>query len=68
MGGRVPPWPGTSAHGTSVVLLPAPLHAQVKLEFAAPATAGKHKLTLYYMCDSWMGCDQEYEIELVVLA
>lgn len=39
---------------------------QTKLDFAVPSTPGKHTLTLYFMCDSWMGCDQEYEIELKV--
>ena len=32
--------------------------ARVKLDFAAPATPGTHHLTLYFMCDSYMGCDQ----------
>ncbi len=39
---------------------------QVKLDFSAPSTGGTHNLTLYFMCDSWMGCDQEYEITLQV--
>ncbi|XAR59953.1 RNA helicase [Bertholletia excelsa] len=34
--------------------------AKVKLDFAAPAEAGKKTYTLYFMCDSYMGCDQEY--------
>ncbi|KAL6751574.1 RNA helicase, activating signal cointegrator 1 [Haematococcus lacustris] len=41
---------------------------KVKLDFSAPASQGKHKLTLYLMCDSWTGCDQEYEVDLVVEA
>lgn len=32
--------------------------ARVKLDFAAPAAPGSHHLTLYFMCDSYMGCDQ----------
>lgn len=32
--------------------------SKVKLEFAAPARLGVHHLVLYYMCDSYMGCDQ----------
>jgi pre-mRNA-splicing helicase BRR2 len=36
--------------------------SKVKLEFAAPADKGAHALTLFFMCDSWMGCDQEYEL------
>ena len=30
----------------------------VKLDFAAPSRVGKHDLVLYYMSDSYMGCDQ----------
>ncbi len=40
--------------------------AKVKLEFNAPSAAGRHALTLFFMCDSYLGCDQEYEIELNV--
>ena len=32
--------------------------ARVKLDFVAPAAQGNHHLTLYFMCDSYMGCDQ----------
>lgn len=32
----------------------------MKLEFAAPAESAKKTYTLYFMCDSYMGCDQEY--------
>jgi pre-mRNA-splicing helicase BRR2 len=38
---------------------------QVKLDFVAPA-AGKHEYVLYFMCDSYMGCDQEYKFTLNV--
>ena len=31
---------------------------RAKLEITAPATPGTHHLTLYFMCDSYMGCDQ----------
>ena len=31
---------------------------RAKLDFAAPAAPGMHKLTLYFMCDSYLGCDQ----------
>jgi pre-mRNA-splicing helicase BRR2 len=44
------------------------LTSQVKLDFAAPASPGDHTLTLYFMCDAWMGCDQEYEVKLSVTA
>ena len=40
--------------------------ATVKLEFNAPENVGKQNLTLFFMCDSWAGCDQEYEFELDV--
>lgn len=32
--------------------------ARVKLDFVAPKAAGPQALTLYFMCDSYMGCDQ----------
>ncbi len=40
--------------------------AKAKLEFTAPKTVGKGKVVLCFMCDSYLGCDQEYEIELDV--
>ncbi|CAJ2656231.1 unnamed protein product [Trifolium pratense] len=33
---------------------------KAKLQFVAPADAGKKSYMLYLMCDSYMGCDQEY--------
>lgn len=39
--------------------------AKVKLDFVAP-DAGEYKYMLYFMCDSYLGCDQEYEFELKV--
>lgn len=36
-----------------------------KLDFLAPA-AGHHSLTLYFMSDAYMGCDQEYKFALEV--
>eukprot|EP00798_Chlamydomonas_sp_ICE-L_P019204 gene19204-25822_t len=41
--------------------------AKVKLDFVAPAAVGQHNLTLSFMCDSYLGCDQEYEVDLKVL-
>ncbi len=41
------------------------LKAKVKLDFTAPE-AGEHAFTLYLMCDSYLGCDQEYELGLKV--
>ena len=40
--------------------------ANIKLEFNAPEEVGKHNLTLFFMCDAWAGCDQEYEFDLDV--
>ncbi|KAE9585074.1 hypothetical protein Lal_00017983 [Lupinus albus] len=39
---------------------------KAKLEFAAPADAGKKSYVLYFMCDSYLGCDQEYGFTLDV--
>lgn len=39
--------------------------AKVKLDFVAPAV-GCHKYMLYFMCDSYMGCDQEYPFAIDV--
>jgi len=38
----------------------------VKLDFVAPDEAGDYGLTLYFMSDSYIGCDQEYEFQLSV--
>lgn len=41
--------------------------ARAKLEFAAPeppADGRARSLKLYLMCDSYVGCDQEYDIEV----
>lgn len=40
--------------------------ARVKLEYTAPVTPGSYKYILYFMCDAYMGCDQEYTIEIQV--
>lgn len=40
--------------------------SKVKLAFQAPSKLATHHLVLYFMCDSYMGCDQEYEFDLVV--
>jgi pre-mRNA-splicing helicase BRR2 len=41
--------------------------AKVQLEFNAPEDPGDYNLVLYLMCDSYSGCDQEYEFNLTVL-
>lgn len=50
----------------SVKRVPLQHAAKVKLEFEAPDDMGKYKFLLYFMCDSYMGCDQEYEINVDV--
>jgi pre-mRNA-splicing helicase BRR2 len=42
--------------------------ARVKLDFPAPAAPGKHKLTLFFMADSYIGADQEYDFDVNVAA
>lgn len=39
--------------------------AKVKLDFVAPSP-GHHDYTLYYMSDSYLGCDQEYKFNINV--
>jgi pre-mRNA-splicing helicase BRR2 len=38
----------------------------INLDFVAPSQPGDHTLMLYFMSDSYMGCDQEYEVPLKV--
>lgn len=40
--------------------------SRVKLDFTAPGEAGKKTYTLYFMCDSYLGCDQEYSFTVDV--
>ncbi|WZZ46843.1 hypothetical protein YC2023_043102 [Brassica napus] len=40
--------------------------AKVKLDFQVPSEAGEKPYTLYFMCDSYMGCDQEYSFSVDV--
>ena len=42
-------------------------NVQTKLEFTAPENPGDYNMILYLMSDSYLGCDQEYEIPLTVL-
>jgi len=42
------------------------MKSKVKLDFMAPSAPGEVELTLFFMCDSYMGCDQEFEIPLNV--
>ncbi|KAJ1698273.1 hypothetical protein LUZ63_006785 [Rhynchospora breviuscula] len=40
--------------------------AKVKLTFVTPSEIGKKNLTVYFMCDSYLGCDQEYNFTINV--
>ena len=40
--------------------------ATIALDFVAPATPGDHTLTLSLMCDSYLGCDQEFHFTITV--
>ncbi|KAI0244580.1 Pre-mRNA-splicing helicase BRR2 [Massospora cicadina] len=40
---------------------------QLALEFPAPRPAGRHALKLYLMADSYLGCDQEYDLDVEIL-
>uniref|UniRef100_J3LSQ6 RNA helicase n=1 Tax=Oryza brachyantha TaxID=4533 RepID=J3LSQ6_ORYBR len=40
--------------------------ARVKLQFTAPAEAGRKDYRVYLMSDSYLGCDQEYELNIDV--
>lgn len=42
--------------------------AGVKLEFIAPDDPGDYMLRLYLLSDSYLGCDQEYEINVSVVS
>jgi len=39
---------------------------RTKLTFEAPKDVGDHKLKLYFICDSYVGCDQEWDLEFKV--
>jgi pre-mRNA-splicing helicase BRR2 len=39
---------------------------QCRLDFTAPEEPGEYRYKLFFMCDSWVGCDQEYEFVLTV--
>jgi pre-mRNA-splicing helicase BRR2 len=49
----------------SIKRVPLQTRSKVKIDFVAPEQ-GKHDYTLYFMCDSYLGCDQEYEFSLDV--
>ncbi|XP_047332165.1 DExH-box ATP-dependent RNA helicase DExH12-like [Impatiens glandulifera] len=39
---------------------------KLKLDFTAPSEPGMKNYTLYFMCDSYLGCDQEYSFAVDV--
>jgi len=39
--------------------------SKLKLEFVAPEP-GDYEYTLFFMSDSYLGCDQEYEFSLKI--
>ena len=40
--------------------------SKVELNFDAPSEPGSKSYMIYFMCDSYLGCDQEYEFEVNV--
>ncbi|XP_060170632.1 DExH-box ATP-dependent RNA helicase DExH12-like isoform X2 [Lycium barbarum] len=40
--------------------------SRIKLNFTTPAEAGTREYTLYFMCDSYLGCDEEHTFALDV--
>lgn len=40
--------------------------SKTKLSFPAPSKPGEYELKLYFICDSYMGADQEYDITVTV--
>eukprot|EP00741_Cyanophora_paradoxa_P005239 tig00000865_g5079.t1 len=57
---------GNSLLSIKRVAVPPGRKTKIKLDFTAPAAPGDYDLTLYLMCDSYTGCDQEYEFKLSV--
>jgi len=49
----------------SIKRVPLQVRSKVKLDFVAPEQ-GEYDYVLYFMCDSYLGCDQEYEFHLSV--
>ena len=37
------------------------------MEFSAPEDPGDYTLRLYFLSDSYLGCDQEYEINVSII-
>ncbi|KAK9919280.1 hypothetical protein M0R45_027887 [Rubus argutus] len=50
----------------SIKRVPPQKKSKVKLRFLAPAEAGKKTYTLFSMCDSYLGCDEEHNFTVDV--
>lgn len=50
---------------TSIKRVALQAKASVQLDFVAP-DPGHHTYTLSFMCDSYTGCDQEYDLAIKV--
>lgn len=59
---------GDPKSNTLLSIKRVPLHrnANIKLEFAAPETAGEYAYNLYVICDAYTGCDLENEVKINV--
>ncbi|MQM18598.1 hypothetical protein Taro_051593 [Colocasia esculenta] len=40
--------------------------SKIKLDFSSPSETGRKSYVIYFMCDSYLGCDQEYEFTIDV--
>lgn len=58
--------PATNALLTIKRITVAKSQLATSLEFTAPEEPGVHELKVYFMCDSYFGCDQEWPITLTV--
>ena len=50
----------------SIKRVPLAKKSKIKLDFQTPKSGGEHSYSLYFMCDSYMGCDQEYKFDLKI--
>jgi len=49
-------------HLVAVKRIPVQRHAATTVNFTAPDVCGNYKYTLMIVCDSYVGCDQEYDL------
>ncbi|XP_074325952.1 DExH-box ATP-dependent RNA helicase DExH12-like [Apium graveolens] len=50
----------------AIKMVPLQRYSKVKLDFDAPAQTGRKTYTLYFICDSYMGCDKEFNFSVDV--